>query len=316
MPFLLFHGDITQLQTDAIVNAANRNLKRGGGVCGAIFKAAGEKAMQQACDSLAPIQTGQAVTTPAFNLPSKYVIHAAGPVWEGGMKDEEALLASSYRSALELACSKGLRSIAFPLLSAGVYGYPKKQAYRIAVSSILSFLENHDLMVYLVLFEEVFFQDNWLRKLNLRQQQPNVFPYAASFQQECISESCFRAAEPLADVTAELDESFSQTLMRIIRERNLNEVTVYKAANLDRKHFSKIRSNEGYQPSKRTAISLALSLKLDREETNNLLKRAGYCLSHSYLFDIIIEHFIISHQYDIHMINEALYSHGQPLLGS
>ncbi|MBI9093711.1 MAG: macro domain-containing protein [Sphaerochaeta sp.] len=318
MPFLLFQGDITHIKADAIVNAANGALLQGGGVCGAIFKGAGEKDMQQACTSLAPVQTGDAVMTPAFKLPSKYVIHAVGPRWAGGNKNEELLLASCYQKALLLAHEKGLQSIAFPLISAGIYGYPKYQAYKIAVSTMLSFLEEHELTIYLVLFEKGFFEEvqpskkplaDYVRN-NLTETEPTLdMLFSTSACRSCMD-------KPLDGIINEVALSFSQSLMALIREKGLDEVAVYKGANIDRKHFSKIRSNASYQPNKRTVIALALSLKLNAKETCTLLETAGYSLSHSYIFDIIIEYFIEEKQYDLYAINEALFSYDQPLLGA
>ena len=318
MPFLLFQGDITLLKADAIVNAANRDLKQGGGVCGAIFKGAGAQAMQQACDELSPVETGGVVITPAFNLPSKYVIHAVGPVWGGGSENEETLLASCYKNALELADEKKLKSIAFPLISAGIYGYPKDKAYKVAVSTILAFLENHELMVYLVLFEEAFFNDAELGKKKLADylRRHLIEPEPDQLIMHDPAQRQFSRPKALKGVVTDIEESFSQSLMRLIREKGLDEVEVYKGANIDRKHFSKIRSNDSYQPNKRTVIAFAISLKLTAQQTRDLLEKAGFSLSHSYIFDIIIEYFIENKDYDIHAINEALFTYDQPLLGA
>ena len=318
MPFLLYQGDISQIKVDAIVNATNRDLKEGGGVCGAIFKGAGSQAMQKACDELAPVETGEVVITPAFKLPCKHVIHTVGPVWAGGKEHEEASLVSCYRNALLLAQEKKLKSIAFPLIATGIYGYPRQSAYKVAVSTILAFLANHELTVYLVLFEEIFFEDEELRqkklaeyvRRNLSEPEPELdILYSMAPCRSCM-------AEPLQGMVTELEESFSQSLMRLIREKGLDEVEVYKGANIDRKHFSKIRSNDSYQPNKRTVIAFALSLKLNAKETRALLESSGYSLSHSYVFDIIIEYFIEQKQYDIFAINEVLFSYEQPLLGA
>ncbi|HKL59220.1 MAG TPA: macro domain-containing protein [Sphaerochaeta sp.] len=318
MPFLLFQGDITLLKVDAVVNAANRNLKMGGGVCGAIFKGAGVASMQQACVGLSPVETGDVAITDAFSLPSKHVIHAVGPIWEGGEKQEEQLLISCYQKALALAQVKGLQSIAFPLIASGIYGYPKEKAYRIAVSTILSFLEEHDLTVYLVLFEEEFFKDVQLPMHDLGQFVQSNLSDTADTEELLFSMDVCRScvAEQLDDIITELEPSFSQSLMRLIREKGLDEVEVYKRANIDRKHFSKIRSNDGYQPTKRTVIAFAISLRLTAQQTRDLLLTSGFSLSHSYVFDIIIEYFIENRLYDIHTINEALFTYEQPLLGA
>lgn len=318
MPFLLIQGDITQLQVDAIVNAANCELKQGGGVCGAIFKAAGAQAMQKACSELAPIETGGVAITPGFALFSKYVIHTAGPVWTGGTRQEEELLTSCYRNALLLAHKENLQSIAFPLISAGIYGYPKDKAYSVATSTIRSFLESHDITVYLVLFEDAFCKGAALgknKKLSAYIQKHQAFETNALTESIHFEiQACTRAS--LEPIVTDVEESFSQSLMRLISEKGLDEVSVYKGANIDRKHFSKIRSNDAYQPTKRTVMALALSLKLDAQETRKLLERAGYSLSHSFVFDIIVEYFIGKKLYDIHTINEVLFSYEQPLLGS
>jgi len=153
VPLSLIRQDITQLNADAIVNAANTQLKMGGGVCGAIFRAAGPEEMQAACDRLAPIRTGEAVITPGFRLPAKYVIHTAGPVYQDGRHGEEELLRSCYLNSLRLAAENGCASVAFPLISAGIYGYPKEEAVRGAIGAIREFLRERDLDVYLVLFD-------------------------------------------------------------------------------------------------------------------------------------------------------------------
>ncbi|PWG62264.1 macro domain-containing protein [Bifidobacterium callitrichidarum] len=148
MPLTLVRRDITTMEVDAIVNAANTRLLMGGGVCGAIFRVAGARRMQEACDRLSPIRTGQAVATPGFDLPARYVIHTAGPVWQGGTHGEEMLLRACYRNSLELACSLGCASIAFPLISAGIYGYPKAEAQAVAMDEINRSLDGNDASAY------------------------------------------------------------------------------------------------------------------------------------------------------------------------
>ncbi len=152
MAFEIISGDITGMQCDAIVNAANSALQMGGGVCGAIFRAAGALELQEECNRLGSCETGQAVITRGYQLPARYIIHTVGPVWQGGHQNEPMLLRACYHNSLELARRQGLSSIAFPLISSGIYGYPKEEAQRIAVESIQSFLEKHEMQVYLVLF--------------------------------------------------------------------------------------------------------------------------------------------------------------------
>ena len=132
---------ITDLDTDAIVNAANENLWAGGGVCGAIFRAAGYDQLEAACDEIGHCDTGSAVITPGFNLKAKHIIHAVGPIWYGGGNGESEKLYGAYRTSLELAIENGCRSIGFPLISSGIYGYPKSDAWKVALKACRDFLK-------------------------------------------------------------------------------------------------------------------------------------------------------------------------------
>ncbi len=154
MPLKILNADITTLKVDAIVNAANTNLLAGGGVCGAIFRAAGYRELQSACDKLAPIQTGEAVITPGFNLPAKFIIHTAGPIWRGGQLDEENLLRNCYMNSLRLAAENNLTSVAFPLISSGIYGYPPHDALKVAIQAIKNFIQQKDLEVILTVMNK------------------------------------------------------------------------------------------------------------------------------------------------------------------
>ena len=150
---------ITDLATDAIVNAANEGLWAGSGVCGAIFRAAGHRQLQEVCDKIGHCDTGSAVITPGFNLKAKYIIHAVGPVWHGGQHGEPAQLYGAYYKSLELAAENGCASIGFPLISAGIFGYPKDQAWNVALSACKAFLTEHPgqpmLIVFAVLDDEI-----------------------------------------------------------------------------------------------------------------------------------------------------------------
>lgn len=336
MPFTIIRQDITKMDVDAIVNAANNELQMGGGVCGAIFKAAGASNLRAACDKLAPIQTGEAVITPGFALPAKFVIHTAGPVYQDGAHGEKELLTACYTNALNLALEYHCESIAFPLISSGIYGYPKLEALWVASAAIRQFLEDHEINVFLAVFDKIAFtvsqellgyvqayvDTSYVRSVydetremqrphpRMSKQQPR--PYNAVE----MPASMAPPTTPLKDWLGRLDEPFSTTLLRLIDAKGKTDVEVYKRANLDRKLFSKIRSSESYMPSKRTAIALAVALQLTERETVDLLERAGYSLSNSQLFDVIIRYFLSHQRYDIFEINEVLFSYDQPLLGS
>lgn len=331
MPFYFVRDDITQMKTDAIVNAANQDLKQGGGVCGAIFAAAGEKELSNACDQLSPINTGEAVITPAFQLPSQLIIHTAGPVWRGGNEREEELLRASYRNSLQLAIDNQLESIAFPLISSGIYGYPKEQALEVATSEIEKFLVNNELHVYLVIFDdkalqisehlkkeiEHFIDQQAVHHIEKRFSRSEIHvKEAASIRLEDFPKFQLEQNSSLDQFLQQADETFSEKLFRMIDERELTDPEVYKKANLDRRLFSKIRSNSHYQPKKITVLALAIALELDIEETQELLKSAGFTLTRSTKLDLIVEYFIRENQHDIYSINEVLFHYHQPVLGS
>lgn len=336
MPFTLARQDITKMQVDAIVNAANTELQVGGGVCGAIFHAAGARELQEACDKLAPIQTGEAAITPGFGLPAQYVIHAAGPVYSRhDPAHSRELLRSAYINSLKLATENSCRSIAFPLISSGIYGYPKDEALEVARLAIEEYLQEHNLVVYLAVFDKSSFQIGKALlgdvESYIDQHYVDVHTYDRSQLLE-VEEDAFReaaypgvcaAAKPMAapsqgldDWMEHLDEPFSAALLKLIDQKRKTDVEVYKKANMDRKLFSKIRTGKGYTPKKPTILALAIALELTLPETDDLLERAGYALSHASKFDVIVEYFIVNRKYDIFEINEVLFAYDQPLLGA
>lgn len=344
MPFEIIRNDITKMTVDIIVNAANTGLKMGGGVCGAIFAAAGADKLQAECDQIGGCAVGEAVITDGYQLPAKSIIHTVGPVWQGGSADEARLLHRAYTRSLELALKHHCKSIAFPLISSGIYGYPKDQALKIAVAAISEFLLEHELLVYLVVFDkkafvfseklfndiEKYIDDHYVDEHLVYERNMEVEPELSQYNRVRMTAPQEKLAEhqpfipapsvtvkrSLADVLGQLDESFSEMLLRLIDEKGMTDVETYKKANIDRKLFSKIRSKKDYNPSKATAIAFAIALELNLDETHDLLGRAGYTLSHSHEFDLIIEYFISAENYNIYEINEALFAFDQALLGA
>ena len=330
MPFKIIRNDITKMKTDAIVNAANINLQMGGGVCGAIFNAAGPEKLQKECNSIGKINVGEAVITGGYKLDAKYIIHTVGPIWRGGNHNEENLLYSAYKSSLDLALKNNIRSISFPLISSGIYGYPKHEALRIAVSAIGEFLLKHEMDVYLVVYgkdtvllsEKIFFKiERYIDDNYIEEKDRRLEDYELQNDLEILFEESFFGIEhpkkkrKLEDVLKQAEETFSEMLLRLIDEKGMTDIEAYKNANVDRKLFSKIRSKKDYRPSKATAIAFAISLKLNLDETRDLLRRAGYALSPSSKFDLIIRYYIEEGNHDIYEINEALFSFNQMLLG-
>ena len=315
------------MQSEAIVNAANTALLMGGGVCGAIFRAAGIQEMTKACAPLSPIKTGEAVITPGFSLPARYVIHTAGPVYHDGKSGERELLQQCYSNSLQLAVQHKISSLSFPLISSGIFGYPKQEALEVARTTIEQFLAKHELTVYLVLFNkesflagtklhtsiEQYIEEQYVQKHALKRDMLEI----EAMELESVEEIRSPFYEPnLAEALSNLDEPFFDSLRALIQAKGATEVEVYKKANIDRKLFSKIRSGNGYTPSKRTVLALAIALELSLEETEKLLRKAGYALSHNNIFDIIIEYCIVHKHYKVLEVNEVLFSYDQPLLGS
>ena len=383
MSFQIIHGDITTLKVDAIVNAANPTLLGGGGVDGAIHRAAGPQ-LVEACRLRYPegCQTGDAKITLAYELPCQKVIHTVGPIWHGGNQGEKELLVSCYQKSLELALLYDCHSIAFPLISSGAYGYPKEEALQVAVDTIKAFLANHDLDVYLAIFQKSdyqisqglvedissFLKDGWKKEADLSAREEALldsvsseleslylkhpdwddedeadedvlysYPPEESARFETrgiwgrieqverridrlthpmpLSEAIVNAeVAPPADFSLELEESFSQMVLRKIDEKGMTDPQCYKKANLDRKLFSKIRSHEDYQPSRATALALGIALELPLSELQELLGKAGYTLSHARRGDLIVEYFVKKGIYDIYQINQVLFEFEEPLI--
>lgn len=318
MPFQIVRNDITRMPVDAIVNAANETLLGGGGVDGAIHRAAGMQLLEE-CRKLGGCRTGEAKATAAYRLPCRYVIHTVGPVWNGGKQGEEALLASCYRNSLALAKKLGCESIAFPLISAGAYGYPREQAMRVAMDVIRSFLDENEMLVYMVVYDKAslavsegliadvlrYIDDNYVDEQESRYGWGRRNRYAS--MEELPPVMCRSAKLSLEDVLSEVDESFAQMLLRKIDEAGMTDPQCYKSANIDRKLFSKIRKNPEYHPDKGTALALGIALRLPLSEMQEFLAKAGYALSRSSKMDLTVKFCLECGDYDIFHINELLF---------
>lgn len=392
MALQIIRNDITKVSADAIVNTANPNPIYSSGTDGAVYAAAGAEQLLAERKKIGTIETGKAFSTPAFALDAKYIIHTVGPLWSGGDHDEFSCLRSCYDNSLKLAAELGCESIAFPLISTGVYGFPKDEALKIAISSFTDFLTDHDMDIILVVFDEEsfvlsgkifsdvdeFIDDNYVDE-QIEEEYGSHYTYdgirdsapiptaeksrgglASIFRREgkgrsdrtgsakkstpepadqAMSVPIFSApveesqvdheempapgapvfanssAMSLDDRVAHLSDTWQESLLHIIDEKGYKDTEVYKRANVDRKLFSKIRSNPAYQPKKITAVAFALALRLNLDETKDLLSRAGYALSPSSKFDLIVEYFIEHEVYDTYTINLALFKHEQPILG-
>lgn len=338
MPFRIIRNDITKVKADAVVNAANSSLLGGGGVDGAIHRAAGPDLLKE-CRTLGGCNTGDAKITKGYKMPCKYIIHTVGPIWNGGRSGEKEQLYSCYKKSLELAKEYECGSVAFPLISSGVYGYPKDKALDVAVSAITDFLEENDMDITMVVFDKnavsvseklisdvkKYIDDNYAEEhssyFSRRNKGIRLFEERDEPDIKMSADREYRTPESYDDLSAcfedfdKLDETFSQALLRMIDEKGLTDVQVYKKANIDRRLFSKIRSDMNYKPKKQTAIALAVALELDIHETQKLLEKAGYTLSNSIKFDVIIKYFIENKKYNIYEINETLFAFDQSLIG-
>lgn len=353
MPLYIIREDITRLQVDAIVTAgsAGGGKQPDGGVNGRVHQKAGSRLLA-ALRRLGGVRTGGATLTEAFDLPCRYVIHTAGPIWQGGRCGEEILLRACYQEALELAAHHGFGSIAFPLISTGRYGYPKAEALQVATDTIRCFLDGHDLTVYLVVYSseafrlsgelygevEQYIDEAYVRehaslsnrrvqaleKLTVRMPPEDAIPMERASR--TIAPSSIPACAPgpsdgtlppeLIRRLKQLDEGFRDMLLRLIDERGIKDSACYNRANVDRKLFNKIRNNPGYKPKKTTVTAFCIALELPLEEAREMLGKAGYSLNHASAFDVVVEYFITHRIYDVDRINRALFDFDMPLLGS
>ena len=345
MPFEIVRNDITKMQVDAIVNAASRLPQVNAGVNAAIHKKAGPSLLA-ARKEIGYIQPGTAAITLAFDLDAEYVIHAATPTWIDGQQDEAKLLRQAYDMCLDLAVKHSCDSIAFPLLAAGNHGFPKSKALQVAISAFSEFLMEHEMQIYLVVFGKdsvklseklvssvaCYIDENYVeeyeqeiyggvaenrRAERYRMHRAMEMP-TDCMMAPCVAEPCEKASvgKSLGDFLKEKDAGFTETLLSLIKQKGLKNAAVYKKANISKQHFSKLINDPDAKPSKQTAVALALALELDVDATKDLIGRAGYALTNSSTFDLIIRYFIEHKQFNVIEINIALYEFDQSLLGA
>ena len=351
MPLNIIRNDITQVAADAIVNTANPLPVVGAGTDSAIHEAAGPELLE-ARKAVGSIPVGGAAVTPAFRLNARYVLHTVSPVWSGGRQGEAVLLRRAYDAALRLADELGCASVAFPLLAAGSYGFPHDVALSVAIQAFTDFLMEHEMTICLVLFNREAFglaaslfddlksyvDDRYVAAKTQRERRPDrmrsrgnairPLPGTASKSEqppESIYESADRfaaasamapqaAAAGLADYLKQSETTFSEHLLDLLKERNGKDSEVYKRAEVSKQLFSKILCNREYQPTKSTAIQLAVGLQLDLNQTQKLLGKAGYALTRSSKADLVVQYCIEKQIYSVTFINEALFDCGLPLL--
>lgn len=327
MPLKIIREDITRVHADAIVNTANPRPIIGRGTDMAVYLAAGAEEMLAERKKIGDIPPGQAAATGAYRLNARYVIHTVGPVWQGGGCRERETLGECYARSLALADSLKCKSAAFPLISAGIYGFPKDEALSVAFSEIGRFLLSHEMTVILAVFDRDAFEmsgrlftdleDLIGRREAAARPETGTGGHVPDGMRSAPAFRPARGAAPFADLEDALgakEDTFAQRLFRLIDERGLDDVTVYKRANIDRKLFSGIRCKKNYHPKKKTAVALAIALELSMDETADLLARAGYALSPNDRFDVIVSHFISRRFYSIWEINATLFRYGEQTL--
>lgn len=405
MPFRIVRNDITKMNTEAIVNTANDHVSVGTGCDSAVYKAAGyDELLKYREDNIGFVAEGGAFITPGFKLKAKYIIHAVSPLYMGGDQGEEEKLRSCYRKSLQIAKENGIKSISFPLISTGGFGYPKEEGMRIAVDEINAFLLSNEMDIFLVVFDtkasqlgekiypglEAYIDHNYVKEVreeeygdayfsSMRPSEPGYDRYLSNTQMverrtrrnaeaqkremsdfsvksvppvsavpkaekqsftgsifkkkktkdivldeallinECCDEAPFFDFEEqheskLQERMRHMSDTYSEYLMYLIQERNMENAEVWKRAIVDKKIFSKIKNNVNYHPNKLTALCLCVGAKLNLDESKDLLARAGYALSPCDKTDIIFSYFIENEIYDMIELDIQLEEHGLPCI--
>ena len=301
MPFKIVRNDITKVKADAIVNTANPNPICASGTDLAIYEAAGKEKLLAERANIGKIARGDIAVTGAYNLKAKYIIHTVGPVWNDGLHHEFEILEDCYRKSLQKALELKCESIAFPLISTGVYGFPKDKALQIAVSVFSQFLTENEIEIILVVFDKRSFQlsaqivgdiDSYICANYVRESYKKEYPVQR------------RSSARMRELSEE-----------VFYEEILDNKDVWKRANLDRKHFSKIQCDRNYHPKKKTVMALCIALQLDLEQSKDLLARADWAFSPSSKVDLIVQKAIIDKQYDIMQLNVTLFKYTNEILG-
>lgn len=341
------------MQTEAIVNTTKSFLYATKEPNDKINKLS-RLTLRSASKVLNNCRVGEVKKTSCVSIYANCIFNVVEPIWEGGNNGEKEKLKSCYFNCLNLAKNRNISSIAFPLISADASNYPKKEALDVAISSIRCFLNNNDtdMMIYLVVNKGLitldeklnrslqYFIDNFYNGKHTEFLSPSRKTYQGGFisaeGNQNIKHSTVKNSAgsknsvniryslevaPLREkydkvIKNMFDESFTDMLLRKIDESGMKHSECYKKANIDKTLFSKIKADKYYRPSKTTALAFAIALEMDIDETKDLLRKAGYALSHSNIFDIIIEYFIKKGNYDIFEINEVLFVYNQTTLGS
>lgn len=328
MPLKVIRSEIVNLHVDAIVNPTDETFS-GSGSIDMIVQFKGGQKLRKELKNFGKIEVSQAKITDGYNMNCKKIIHVCGPRYFDGKHQEIQMLEKTYINALELVKEKKLESVAFPLISTGAFGFPKDLAVAVVTSVFTNFLLENDIDLYLVVYDKEsfgiskrvfldikeFIDDNYIDQLENVSRFNERRIAKRVYTEECCNYSI--ASDKPFDINKfinNLEESFSKRLLKLIDEKNLKDSDVYKKANIDRKLFSKIRSNPNYNPSKKTAIALGIALELNFDELQDLLSRASITLSRSNLFDVVIEACIKKGIYNIFQINNILFEFDLPLL--
>lgn len=325
MPFKIIRRDITKVKADAIVVSANPKPMYGGGIDQAIYMVAGTEELLTERKKIDYIETGEVAVTGAFALNAKYIIHTVGPVWVDGAHNEFDILENCYVKSLQKAVELNCESIAFPLISMGGNGLPKDVALQIAVSVFSKFLLEHDIQIILVVFDKKSFQlsgqiageiDSYIDAHYVKRRRKTVYDLSENAIMLPMAEPIMKLPKnSLEEALDNLGMSFHDKLFELIDRAGIDNKDVWKLANLDRKHFSKIQCDVNYHPKKKTVMALCIALKLDLEESKDLLARADWAFSPSSKVDLIVQKAIIDKQYDIMQLNVTLFKYTNEILG-